>query len=117
MSHITVIGSVSNDPELKYTDGGTPVATFSVGENTAKRGEQAQWTNYSCVAFGDLAENVAASLNQGDRVIVAGRMKSEEFTRQDGTKGRALKLYADEVAPSLRWASVEVERNERKNRG
>lgn len=117
MSHITAIGTLSADPELRYAASGTPISSFTVGENTAKRGEEAQWTNFHCVAFGDLAENVAASCVKGDRVIVAGRMKSEEFTRQDGTKGRALKLYADDVAPSLRFASVEVTRNERKQHG
>lgn len=114
MSTITVIGSMSDDPELRYPPSGVAVCTFRIGENTAKRGETAKWTNYRCVAFGSLAENVAASLVKSDRVLVTGRMEEQEYETREGEKRKSMQLVVEECGPAIRFATVEVERNERK---
>lgn len=114
MSQIVVIGFMSDDPDLRYAQSGVPLCQFRIGENTAKRGEDAKWTNYRCTASGSLAENIAASCEKGSRVVIVGHMEDVEYTKQDGTTGKSINVIVDECGPTLRFANVEVTRNPRK---
>ena len=105
MNHITIHGNVSQEPELRVTNSGMNVLSFNVADSYGKD-EKKKTTFHSITVFGQLAENVASSLRKGDSVIVAGRMEADEFTKKDGTKGKSVKIIADEVGFSMRWTPV-----------
>jgi single-strand DNA-binding protein len=118
---VTLRGRLTRDPEMKFSAKGTPVAIFAVVTSKRVKDEQTgnwrdeQTTFWDVVAFGQLAENVAESLEKGTAVIVTGNAYQEEWEAKDGSKRRSLKVTADEVAPSLRFASAKVNRAERQS--
>lgn len=119
-SNVTLIGNITRDPELRYTTGGRGVASFGLACNRRYQvnGEwQEQVSFFNVVAWGTLGENVAASLTKGTRVIVTGRLEQRSWDTQDGEKRSVVEVVADEVGPGLRWAQVQVERNERSSDG
>ena len=112
MSSFAVTGNLTAAPELRFTASGKAVANFTVAENR-KRGEDDVTHFFDCTAWDSLAENVCESLDKGVRVVVTGRVEQQSWTTDDGSKRSKLVVVADEVAPSLRWASAQVTRNER----
>lgn len=113
---ITFIGNLTDDPDLRFTQGGAPVASFRVASNrkwTDRSGNQQEETTYLNVnAWRDLAENAAESLSKGDRVIVIGRVRVRSYENKDGQTVWVTEIEADEVAPSLRWARATVARQQ-----
>jgi single-strand DNA-binding protein len=109
---ITFIGNLTEDPELRFTSGGTGVATLRVASNrrfTDKSGQQQEETTFLNVnCWRDLAENAAESLSKGDRVIVIGRVKVRSYENKEGQTVWVTEIEADEIAPSLRWARASV---------
>lgn len=105
MNHITIAGNVSQEPELRVTPSGMNVLTFNVADSHGKD-DKKKTTFHSITVFGQLAENVAASIKKGDTVLVSGRVEVDEFTKKDGSKGKSIKVVADEVGFSMRWNSV-----------
>jgi len=101
-NHITINGKVGQEPELRYTQGGMAVLTFSVADTYGKD-DKKKTTWHNVTVFSKLAENVANTIAKGSTVIVVGRYEQDEFTKKDGTKGKSLKLIADEVGASCRW--------------
>ena len=101
-NHITINGKVGQEPELRYTQGGMAVLTFSVADTYGKD-DKKKTTWHNVTVFSKLAENVANTIAKGSTVIVVGRYEQDEFTKKDGTKGKSLKLIADEVGVSCRW--------------
>jgi len=121
-SNITVVGNVTRDPELRFTPSGQAVATFGVAVNRRWQNRQnQQWEEstsfFDVVAWGSLGENVAESVNKGARVIVTGRLEQRTWETQEGQKRSVIEVIADEVGPSLRWATAQVVRNERQGGG
>ena len=114
---ITVVGNVTRDPELRFTQGGMAVANFGVAWNKRKPDgeEEVSFFNVSC--FRSLAENVAESITKGSRVVVYGMLQQRSWDGPDGDRRSAVEIIADDVAPSLRWASAEISRNEFKGDG
>jgi single-strand DNA-binding protein len=113
---ITVAGNLTRDPEVRFTSTGKSVASFSVASSRSfRRGDQwEEETSFVDVtAWEALGENVAQSLRKGDRVIVTGDFKQDEYVGKDGETKRVWKLTADEVGASLKRATVSVERIER----
>lgn len=113
---VNIVGNITRDPELRYTPNGSSVANFSVAWNRRyeRGGEQVEEVSYFDVTcWGSLAENVASSLNKGTRVMVTGRLDQRSWETQNGEKRSKIEIVADDVSPSLRWASVEVSRNPR----
>lgn len=113
------VGTLGKDPELRYTTGGAAVANFSlaISHRYKKNDEWQEETTWLTVtAWRELAENVAASLQKGSRVIVTGRLQQRSWETQDGERRTVIELLADEIGPSLRWATAIVERTERENR-
>lgn len=99
---ITIAGNIGQQPELRITASGMAVVDFTVATTHGKDDKKkTSWFNVVC--FGKTAENVAASVNKGDSVIVMGRMEQDEYTKKDGTKGKSTRLVADEVGASMRW--------------
>lgn len=112
---ITVIGNLTGDPELRFTQSGAAVVNFTVAHtprmfdkqsNAWKDGESIFW---NCALWRDAAENAAESLSKGMRVIVAGEVVNESW-ESNGEKRSRLKIQVDEVGPSLKYATAKVER-------
>ena len=115
----TVIGNLTRDPEIRYTRQGQANSTFGVAVNRRWQNKQTQeWEEqvsfFDVVCWGDLAESVALSLTRGCRVIVAGRLEQRSWETEAGERRSKVEITADEVGPSLRFATCEVSRTERR---
>jgi single-strand DNA-binding protein len=120
---ITVVGNLTDDPELKFTPSGAAVANFTVASTPRTFDRQTnEWKDgdalfIRCAAWRQLAENVAESLQKGQRVVVTGALKIRNFERQDGSKGTSVEMNVDEIGPSLRYATAKVTRVNRSGGG
>ena len=113
---VTVVGNITRDPELRFTTGGRAVASFGIAVNRRYQVNnewQEQTSFFDVVAWAQLGENAAASLNKGARVIVSGRLEQRSWETPDGDKRSKIEIIADEIGPSLRWATARVERTDR----
>jgi single-strand DNA-binding protein len=116
---ITVIGNLTNDPELRFTPNGAAVASFTVASTPRTFDRQSnEWKDgdtlfLRCTVWRQAAENVAESLHKGTRVIVQGRLKQRSFETREGEKRTVVELEADEVGASLRSATAKVNRANR----
>jgi single-strand DNA-binding protein len=116
---ITVIGNLTNDPELRFTPNGAAVASFTVASTPRTFDRQSnEWKDgdtlfLRCTVWRQAAENVAESLHKGTRVIVQGRLKQRSFETREGEKRTVVELEADEVGASLRSATAKVNKANR----
>lgn len=116
---ITLVGNLTGDPELRFTPSGSAVANFTVASTPRTFDRQSnEWKDgetlfMRCSIWREAAENVAESLTKGTRVVVTGRMKSRSFQTKEGENRTVIELEADEVAPSLRYATATVNRTQR----
>jgi single-strand DNA-binding protein len=115
---VTLIGNVTRDPELKFLNSGAALCNFGLAVN--RRWQQdGEWQEeahfFNVTAWRDLAENLAETVEKGDRVIVDGRLQWREWEAEDGAKRTAVEVVADDVGPSLRWATASIVKNERKD--
>lgn len=113
---VTLVGNLTRDPELRFTTGGRGVASFglAVSRRYQVNGEWQEQTSYfNIVAWGQMGENAASTLTKGMRVIVSGRLEQREYQNREGEKRTAIEINADEIGPSLRWATASVERTPR----
>jgi single-strand DNA-binding protein len=113
-TYLTIIGNLTGDPELKFSQNGVAVANFSVavGDRILNK-ETNEWSDgptsfYRCTAFKQLAEHIAESLERGMRVVVYGKWEDRPYTNQQGEKKSAWQLTVDEIGPSLRSATAKV---------
>jgi len=107
---VTIVGNMTRDPELRYTAKGVPVTDFGVAWNTKDKDGNESVSFFDVTCWRDLAEHVAESLGKGTRVVVYGRLEQDTWENDDGDKRSKVKVIADEVAPSLRWAVATVEK-------
>jgi len=114
MEHVTVVGNITKDPEMRVTQSGASLCNFSVAANR-KVGDVTKTSYYDVTCWRTLAENVV-SLEKGTRVIIAGRLEQQSWEANDGTKRTKVVIIADEVGPSLRWATAAVTRTERSDK-
>lgn len=114
---VTVVGNVTRDPELRYTPGGMSVASFGVAWNRRKQDGEEEVSFFDVTCFRDLADNVAESVQKGTRVIVYGMLQQRSWETSEGDRRSKVEIIADEVAPSLKWATAAVTRNDRKSDG
>jgi single-strand DNA-binding protein len=117
---VTLVGNVTREPELRYTAAGQAMAKFGLAVNRRWQNRQTNaWEEstsfFDVVAWREMAENVGESVAKGTRVIVTGRMEQRSYENQAGERRSAVELVADEIGPSLRWATAKVERNERRS--
>ncbi len=115
---VTITGNLTDDPELRVTQAGAAVATFRVAVTPRKPDGQGGWTDggtsfFKVVAWRQLAEHVAESLGKGDRVIVTGTLRTNAWETPEGEKRSVIEVQADEVGPSLRWATAKPEKASR----
>jgi single-strand DNA-binding protein len=105
-----------DDPELKYTPNGAAVANMRIAWNRKQKNDTTgQWEDaetgfFSVTAWRSLAENAAESLTRGMRVIVVGRLQQRSWETPEGDKRSVVEIVADEIGPSLRWATAKVEK-------
>ena len=111
---VTVVGNVTRDPELRFSQVGMAIASFGVAWNKKKQNGEEEVSFFDVTCFYELAENVAESITKGTRVVVYGTLNQDSWDNQDGERRSKVKIVADDVAPSLRWASAEIRRNESK---
>ena len=116
---VELVGNLTRAPELRFTPNGAAVANFGLAVNRRWRNQQSnEWEEqtsfFDVVCWRDLAENVAESLDRGTRVVVVGRLEQRSWENQDGEKRSKVEVVADEVGPSLRWATASVSKNERR---
>jgi single-strand DNA-binding protein len=114
---VTVAGNVTRDPELKFTPSGQAHCSFGLAVNRRWQNKQTQeWEEatsfFDVVCWRELSENVAQSVSKGTRVLVTGRLDQRSWENDDGDKRSKVEIAADEVAPSLRWATADVKRTE-----
>ena len=113
---VTIVGNLTADPEIRVTDGGATLAEIRIAQNKRKRNSDGSWEEGDAMFFqgtvwNDMAENAAASLQKGMRVIVVGRLNYRSWEAQDGQNRSVVDISIDEVAPSLRWAKANIERS------
>jgi single-strand DNA-binding protein len=116
---VTVIGNCTRDPELRFTPSGQAVATFGLAVNRRWQNRQSnEWEEavsfFDVTCWQQLAENVSESVEKGTRVVVTGRLDQRSWETQDGEKRSKVEIVADEVGPSLRYATASVVKNERR---
>lgn len=120
---ITVVGNLTDDPELRFTPGGHAVAKFRVASTPRKFDKQSQeWKDeeplfLSCSVWRDAGEHVAESLQRGARVIVTGRLRMRSYETKEGEKRTVTELEVDEIGPSLRYATAQVKKMGRSSAG
>jgi len=117
---VTVVGNITRDPELRFTPAGQAVATFGMAVNRRfqKNGQWEEQTSFfNVTAWGTLGENASNSLHKGARILVSGRLDQRSWETQEGEKRSTVEIVADEIGPSLRWATVEITKNERREGG
>ena len=117
-NQVTLVGNLTDDPELRYTPNGAAVCKFRIAVNRRIPDGAGGWKDgeasyFSVNCWRSLGENAAESLTRGTRVVVAGRLNYRSWENQDGDKRSAIEIEADEVGPSLRWATARVERQSR----
>lgn len=113
---VTVVGNLTRDPELRFTTAGSAVASFGLAVNRRwmKNGEwQEQTSFFNVVCWGEMGENVAASLTKGSRALITGRLEQRSWENDAGEKRSVVEVVADEIGPSLRWAQAQIEKTER----
>ena len=118
-STVTIIGNLTRDPELRYTAGGQATTTFGVAVNRRWQDRQtSEWEEatsfFDVVAWANLAEHVAQSLGRGDRVVVQGRLDQRSWENTEGDKRSKVEITANDIAASVRWATVEISKTERR---
>ena len=119
---VTVVGNLTRDPELRFTQSGQARAVLGIAVNRRWQNPQTnEWEEqvsfFNVVCWREMAENVAESLTRGTRVIVNGRLEQRSWDTQEGDKRSVVEIVADEIAPSLRWATAQVNRIERSGGG
>jgi single-strand DNA-binding protein len=117
---ITIIGNLTRDPEMRYTPSGQANARFGVAVNRRWQNRQTnEWEEatsfFDVVCWRELAENATDSLTKGSRVIVTGRLEQRSWESANGEKRNTVEIIADEIGPSLRYATAEVKRTERRD--
>ncbi len=120
---VTLVGNLTDDPELRFTAQGAAVANFRIAVSKRIRDPQTnEWKDgdtsfFRVNVWRQLAENVAESLTRGTRVIVTGTLKMRQWETQEGEKRSVVEVEASEVGPSLKWATAKMEKTSRQSGG
>ena len=122
-NQVVIVGNLTRDPELRYTPNGAALVKFGVAvSRRVKDDATGQWKDadtsfFDVTAWRSLAENVAETLTQGNRVVVVGRLRTNSWETPEGEKRSKIEIVADEIGPSLRWATASITKNERRGPG
>jgi single-strand DNA-binding protein len=108
---VSYAGNLTDDPEVRYTEGGIARAVFRVAVS-GRREQEASF--FTVIVWRDQAEHVAESLSKGSRVVVIGRLQQRAWTAEDGSARSTVEVVAEELGPSLRWATARTTRATRR---
>ena len=114
----TVVGNLTQDPELRFTQGGTPLCSGGIASNRRYQvnGQWEEQTSYfNFTAWREMAENIAATFAKGMRVVATGRMEQKDWVDKEGNKRTTYDFVLDEIGPSVRWATAQVTKTEKNN--
>jgi single-strand DNA-binding protein len=116
---VTLVGNVTRDPELRFTPSGQATASFGLAVNRRWQNRQSgEWEEavsfFDVVCWREMAENASESLTKGARVLVTGRLEQRSWETQERERRSKIEVVADEIGPSLRWATATITRNERR---
>lgn len=120
---ITIVGNLTADPELRTTSAGAQVASFTIASTprswnrSTNQFEDGQALFMRCSAWRDLATHCAQSLAKGMRVIAQGRLQQRSYQAQDGSNRTVIEMTMDEIGPSLKYATAQVQRQQHGNGG
>lgn len=120
---ITIVGNLTADPELRTTSAGAQVASFTIASTprswnrSTNQFEDGQALFMRCSAWRDLATHCAQSLAKGMRVIAQGRLQQRSYQAQDGSNRTVIEMTVDEIGPSLKYATAQVQRQQHGNGG
>lgn len=120
---ITIVGNLTADPELRTTSAGAQVASFTIASTprswnrSTNQFEDGQALFMRCSAWRDLATHCAQSLAKGMRVIAQGRLQQRSYQEQDGSNRTVIEMTVDEIGPSLKYATAQVQRQQHGNGG
>ena len=117
---VTLIGNVTRDPELRFTPTGQATASFGLAVNRRWQDRQSgEWQEavsfFDVVCWREMAENASESLSKGSRIIVTGRLEQRTWETEGGDKRSKIEVIADEIGPSLRWATATITKNDRRS--
>jgi single-strand DNA-binding protein len=119
-THVAITGNLTDDPEVSFTPNGTAVANFRLAVTPrVKDGESwrdGETSFYRITAWRDLAEHLADSLSKGDRAIVLGQLRTRSWETPEGERRSVVEVTAEEVGPSLKWATATPERTKTNGR-
>ena len=121
--NVTVVGNLTNDPELRFTPSGADVASFTVAtssrylDKTTNEWKDGEPTYLRCSVWRQYAENVAESLTKGTRVIVSGKLKQRSYETREGEKRTVMEVEVEDVGPALRYATAKINRVQRSDGG
>jgi len=110
---VSFAGNLTDDPELRLTEGGIARAMFRVAMS-GRRDQEASF--FTVIVSRDQAEHAAQSLSKGSRVVVVGRLQERAWTAEDGSARSVVEVVAEELGPSLRWATATTTRTTRSQR-
>ncbi len=115
---VTLVGNITDDPELRFTPGGAAVANFTVAVNRRQPGQNGGWEDkldgfFRCNCWREMAENVAETLQKGTRVVLVGRLQQRSWEDGEGNRRSTIEVQVDEIGPSLRWATAQVQKSSR----
>lgn len=122
-TEITIVGNLTDDPELRFTPSGSAVANFTVASTPRVYDKQSsEWKDgqalfLRCSIWRQAAENVAETLQRGMRVVVQGRLKQRSYETREGEKRTVIECEVDEIGPSLRYATAKVTKAGRSDGG
>jgi len=117
MNSVSVVGNATRDPELRFTPSGQAIATFGIAVNRSWRNKQTnEWDEtvsfFDVTCWAQMAENVAESVTKGMRVVVYGRLQQRSWESAPGERRSKVEVVADEVGPSLKFATAQMTRND-----
>jgi single-strand DNA-binding protein len=117
-NQVILVGNLTDDPELRYTPSGVPVASFTVAINRRTRDESGEWKDgetsfIRCNVWRQQAENAAESLTKGTRTIVVGRLRQRSWETPEGQRRSVTEVEVENVGPSLEWATTTIAKTAR----
>ncbi|MBI2709862.1 MAG: single-stranded DNA-binding protein [Actinobacteria bacterium] len=119
---VTLVGNVTRDPELRFTPSGQAKVTIGLAvsrrwQNRSTNDWEEQTSFFNVIAWRDLAENAAESVEKGSRIVVTGRLEQRSWETDNGERRSVIEVVADEIAASMRWATVKVTKVDRREGG
>src|SRR5881397_1225155 len=108
-NQVVIVGNLTRDPELRYTPNGAALVKF----DATGQWKDGETSFFDVTAWRSLAENAAESVTQGTRVVIVGRLRTNTWETQEGEKRTKIEIEAEEIGPSLKWATAKIEKQGR----